>query len=226
MRRMRWCSAAIVALAAMGLSGCFDLTQTVGIGRDGSGRYVMAIAAQGIVGEGLKTADIVDTTHNRATLSTAIVADRVTRTARIDFKSLSDVALSDETMGLHVTGRDFFGLGAAHVAFRDTFMVDKARRQQAMDANGVGEQIARAVLGDHAYVFSVTVPGSIERIAPVRVGGQEYRPEVTGDFWHGHTVTWHLPLYALADSRAIEFEVDFVALGVFHDAQTRLVAKT
>src|SRR5208282_208168 len=111
-RRLR--SAAMFAaltIAGIGLSGCFDLVQTVGVGRDGAGRYQVAVSAQGLIGEALTNEKIVDTARNRATMTTSSVNGKVTRTATIDFKSLSDLALSNQTMSLNVTDRDFFGLG-------------------------------------------------------------------------------------------------------------------
>jgi len=220
----------VLTIACMGLGGCFDLVQNVGISRDGTGHYQTSVSAQGIVGEALKNEKIVDTTHNRAEMTTTAVNGKVTRTADIAFRSLSDLALSNETMSLTVKGRDFFGLGPAHVAYRCTFLVDKAKNSHASGddrmngGNGIGAQIAQSILGDHTYSFSITVPGSVERVAPVVVGDQIYRPEVSGDFYHGHTVTWRLPLAALIDTKALDFEVDFSAYGLFSDSKSKLVA--
>jgi hypothetical protein len=219
--------AVVLTVASLGLSGCFDLTQDVAISRDGSGHYRIALTAQGIIGEGLKNASIVDTKHNHAELATTNANGKVTRTALVKFHSLNDLALSSEAMSLTVTGHDFFGLGPAHVAFRDTFHVDQAKKESAQtgEDSGMGRQIAQSILGDHSYVFSVTVPGSIEHIAPVVIGSDIVQPTVTGDFYHGHTVTWHMPLADLIDAKALRFEVDFVAYGLFGDAQTKRPAQ-
>lgn len=216
--------AIVLFAASVGLSGCFDIAQHVDIGRSGTGHYKVAVSAQGIVGDALKNDMIIDTRRNHATLSTTVVNGKVTRAANVDFQSLSEVALSDETMSLTITSRDLFGLGPTHAAFRCRAFVDKARNSQSSQS-GLGEEIAKSILGDHTYAFSVTVPGSIEHIAPVSVGGQIYQPEVTGDFYHGHTIVWRVPLYAIMDAKALDFEVDFVAMGLFSDAKTQLVAK-
>ncbi|MGB8364239.1 MAG: hypothetical protein ACLQUZ_02055 [Rhizomicrobium sp.] len=218
--------AVVLAIAGIGLSGCFDLTQNVAIGRDGSGHYQVSLSAQGIVGEGLRNAVIVDTTRNRADLATDVVNGKVTRTAFVAFKSLSDLALPDQVMSLTVTGHDFFGLGPAHVMFRSIFHVDQAKKTQPAPIGGsaLGRQIAQSIVGDHYYTFSVTVPGSIEHIAPVAVGPDIIQPTVTGDFYHGHTVIWRLPLYALVLARTLSFEVDFTAYGLFSDAKTQMIA--
>ncbi len=218
--------ALVMAIAGIGLSGCFDLVQNVAIGRDGAGHYRVSLAAQGIVGEGIKNASIIDTTRNHADMATDVADGKVRRTAYVAFNSLSDLALSNQAMSLTVTGHDFFGLGPAHVAFRSVFLVDRAKKAAPGAAAGtaMGRQIAQSILGDHYYTFSVTVPGSIERIAPVAVGPDIVQPNVTGDFYHGHTVTWRLPLYALADARALNFEVDFTAYGLFRDARTQATA--
>ena len=172
----------------------------------------------------MRNAKLVSPDLNRATQATTDVNGKVTRTADVDFKSLSDLALSDETMSLKVTGDDLFGLGQSHVAFHTTFLVDKAKRHQQGDDTKLGREIAQTILGDHTYTFSVTVPGDIEHANPVAVGGETFQPEVKGDFYNGRTVTWRLPLYTLADAQALDFEVDFVALGFFHDAKTQLAA--
>jgi hypothetical protein len=124
-------------------------------------------------------------------------------------------------MSLKVKSRDLFGFGPAHLAYHYTFMVDRAKAAQTGNAgNGLGRQIAQTILGDHFYSFTVTVPGTIEYIAPVTLDGQTYQPATTGDFYHGRTVTWRIPLYALFDAHAIDFEVDFSALGFFKDAKS------
>ena len=214
-----WTLAAALSLAAVGLSGCFDLVQDVTVGRDGTGTYHIALTSQGIVGEGLKTASIIDTTRNRARMTTSIVNGRVTRSADVAFASLGDLALSNETMGVTITHRDWFGLGATHAAFRCNFRVDEAKKSNP--GSTMGRQLAQSILGDHFYSFSVTVPGSIERIAPLKIGDDTIQPSVTGDFYHGHTVTWRLPLADLMDAGALAFEVDYVAFGSFRDSRTR-----
>jgi hypothetical protein len=209
----------------VGLSGCFDLVQTVGVDRQGAGRYQVSITAEGIVGQAIKNEKLVNK-QNHATLATSDVNGKVTRTATIDFKSLSELAFSDERMSLKVTGRDFFGLGPSHVAFIADVMISKAKSEnpQTASAKGVSEEIAQSILGDHTYTYTVTVPGDVERALPITIGGQTYQPTVTGDFYNGHTVTWRLPLYALVSADALDFEVDFSAWGFFNDTQSRLVA--
>lgn len=216
--------AATLVAASIGLSGCFDLVQTVGIDRSGTGRYQVALSAEGIVGQALKNEKLVNR-QNHATRTTTDINGRVTRMATVDFKSLSELAFSDEVLSLRVTGRDLFGLGPSHVAFIADAMVNKAKNdnQRATLANGVGEEVAQSILGDHTYTFTVTVPGSVERALPVTLGNQTYQPTVTGDFYNGHTVTWRLPLYALVNTQALSFEVDFWAWGFFNDAKSRLV---
>jgi len=211
--------------AGVGLSGCFDLIQTVGIDRQGAGRYLVSVTAQGIVGQALKNEKLVNK-QNHATLSTSDVDGKITRTATVDFKSLSELAFSDEIMSQRVTSRDLFGLGPSHVAFVADVMISKAKNEnpQTASANGVSQEIARSILGDHTYVFTITVPGDVERAVPITIGDQTYQPTVTGDFYNGHTVTWRLPLYALVSAKALNFEVDFWAWGFFKDTKSQLVA--
>jgi hypothetical protein len=224
-RRSRSAIAAAMIVAGLGLSGCFDLVQTVGVDRSGAGRYQISATGEGIVGDALKNEKLVNR-QNQATRSTVDFNGKVTRTATVDFKSLSELAFSDETMSLKVNSRDFFGLGPSHVAFVADVMISKAKNEnpQAASASGLGEKVAQGILGDHTYSFSVTVPGSVERAVPVMIGGETYTPTITGDFWNGNVVTWRMPLYALVSAPQLNFEVDFSAEGFFSDAKSQLVA--
>jgi hypothetical protein len=210
---------------AVGLSGCFDLVQTVGVDRSGAGRYQVAVTGEGIVGDALKNEKLVNR-ENHAALTTTDVNGKVTRMATVDFKSISELAFSDETMSLNVKSRDFFGLGPSHVAFVANVMVSKAKDEnpQAASARDLGETVAQGILGNHTYVFSVTVPGDVERADPITVGGESYAPTITGDFWNGRTVTWRMPLAALVTAPQLNFEVDFSAIGFFSDSKSQLVA--
>jgi len=215
----RW---ALLAVVAVGLSGCFDLTQGVSIGRDGSGRYETAIAADGIVGEALhnKSADLTGFNHGRTT--TSDINGKVVQRSIVDFKSLSNLVFSDQSISLELRGHSLLGVGPADMTFRRSFAVDRARHEhEGEDETGFGRSVAQSLLGNHYYVFSVKLPGSIERIAPIVIGGQTIQPEVTGDFYNGHTITWRMPLYMMAMAHALTFEVDFSAYGWFETVETR-----
>lgn len=216
--------ASALTVAALGLAGCFDLSQSVSIDREGSGHFTATAAAKGFVGDALKNADLVDPDRNHVTANTAFVHDEVMRTATVDSKSLSELALPNEVMTLAVTGHDFFGLGPSHVAYRARLFVDRAKAAETPTVGPIGEALARGMLGGHIYVFTVTVPGSIEHIAPIALGGETFEPQVSGDFYHGQTITWRLPLYKLVEVRALDFEVDFSAYGFFSNAKTQTVA--
>ncbi len=214
-------SAALIGVA-VGLSGCFDLTQKVSITRDGSGRYETAIAAEGIVGEALhnKTADLTGMNHGATT--TSDIGGKVTQRSVVDFKSLSSLVFSDQSISLTLRGHSLLGLGPAEMTFRRSFAVDRARAaHEDEDRSGMGSKIAQSLLGDHYYQFSVTLPGSIQRIAPIVIAGTTIQPQVTGDFYHGHTVTWRMPLYMMAMAHDLTFEVDFSAYGWFENVETR-----
>jgi hypothetical protein len=225
MNRLRnFALSAVLVAVATGLSGCFDLVQHVAIARDGSGQYETAISAQGFVGEALrnKTADL--TGQNRAVTTTSDVNGTVTQRSVVDFKSLSNLAFSDQVIDLSVRGHSLFGVGPTEVTFRRSFHVDRARAEHHDDdqqSSAMGRGIAQSILGDHAYVFSVTLPGSIERIAPIVIAGQTIQPQVTGDFYHGNTITWRMPLYLMTMAHALTFEVDFSAYGWFTNVETR-----
>lgn len=214
---------AVVSITAVALSGCFDLAQRVAIDRDGSGQIETTVSAGGLVGEALKSKSSNLLGENRSATSVTDANGVVTQRSRADFKALSDLVFQDQVISLSSRGSSFFGLGPSEMTFRRSFHVDRARAEHAEDhkASGdLGAQVAQSILGNHTYVFSVTLPGSIERIAPITIGGQTIEPSVTGDFFQ-HTITWRMPLYQLVNARALNFEVDFSAYGTFTAAQTR-----
>jgi hypothetical protein len=211
---------ALVAVASIALSGCFDLTQSVTIDRHGAGRYQVSIAASGMMGDALKNGKSqIDIGQNKNVVTSTVISNGlVTRTSRIDFHSLSDLSLSAEAMSLTVTGHSFFGLGPAHVVFHRVLKVSTARH--AEDVGQAGQAIVAGIFGDHVYSFSVTLPGSIDWIAPVKIDGVAVKPTVTGDFYNGHTITWRMPLATMIEADKIDFAVGFSAYGFFTDAQT------
>lgn len=209
---------------ALTLSGCFDLTQKLSIGRDGSGRYQIAITANGFLGEALK--DNRSALHlklNKVKTHTVATDGKVTQTAIIDFKSLSDLKLSDESLSLTNHGASWFGLGPSHVTFRRTFLVDRARREntprQGAD-DKFGTELAQTMFGDHVYIFSVSVPGSVDRANTLHVGHTTIQPHVTASGMTAHTVTWRMPLYTMLQAKLLTFQIDFSAYGSFPDAQS------
>lgn len=224
LRVLRW---ALLAVTACVLSACFDLDQDVSIHRDGSGSYRMTITAEGAIGTALKDDkknkdDMLK--PNKAVVTTEVRGGKVVKTARVDFRNLSELALNDENVSLTVLDRGLFGIGPSHVRFRRTFLVDAARAKQKAPATAddqIGKDMLRGIFGDHTYSFSVTLPGSIDRVAPVRISGVEVKPDVSGDFYHGHTITWRMPLTMLFATKRLTFEADFSALGSFTNIQTR-----
>lgn len=217
---------ALVAVTACTLAACFDLDQKVSINRSGSGQYQMSIAAKGPFGDAMKADKKNDLLKPmKAQVTTEIRGDgSVVKTAKVDFKSISELKLKDEQVSLQVLGHSWFGLGPAQVRFKRSFSVGDARAAQG-GPNAKDEEAGKAMLagvfGDHTYTFSVTLPGSIERIAPVKVKGVEIKPEVTGDFYNGHTITWRMPLMTLFDADKLTYEVDFSAYGSFADARSQ-----
>ena len=109
-------------------------------------------------------------------------------------------------------------------AASSAFSVDRARRAHEGDSGGdeqTGRQILAGMFGNHSYSFTVTLPGSIDHIAPVWIGATEIKPTVSGDFYHGHVVTWTMPLATLFSAKDLTFEVDYDAWGSFTDAHSQ-----
>jgi hypothetical protein len=212
--------AALVAVASIALSGCFDLTQSVTLDRDGAGTYAMAISATGFVGTAIKNGKSnVDIGTNRNVRTTTVIANGVTtRTSEVDFRSLSDISLSAESVSLHVTGRSFFGLGATHAVFRRTFHVGDAKKdvEHNDDDDATAQGIVRSIFGDHYYQFSVTLPGTIDWIAPVWTGDAQVKPTVSGN-----TITWRMPLEDMIAARDLRFSVGFSTWSSLTDAQSK-----
>lgn len=222
---MRILRFAVLAVTACLLSACFDLDQKISIARDGSGRYVMAISAKGVIGDALKDkkAGKIDTLGaDNVKVTTVVEHGNVVKTATADFRALSELKLDDEEVALQVLDRGFFGLTPSHVRFKRVFHIGSARtRSGGSSDEEMGRAALAGIFGDHEYSFTVTLPGSIDRIAPLKVNGVEVKPEVSGDFYHGHTIVWRMPLTTMMTARELAFEVDFSALGTFADAKTR-----
>ena len=218
-------TAMLLIVCSLALSGCFDLTQKLSIGRNGAGSYEIAITAQGLLGEALKDKreSALDLKDNQVKTRVISANGKTTQIAVMDFKSLSDLRLSDESLSLSNHGRSWFGLGPSHVSFRRTFLVDRARRENTRgrgEDDRFGKDLAQTMFGDHTYVFSVTLPGSIERVVTVKIGRMLIKPQVTGNVLSGHTVTWRMPLYTMLQAKLLTFEVDFSAYGWFPDSQS------
>jgi hypothetical protein len=146
----------------------------------------------------------------------------VTQIATIDFKSLSDLHLSNESLSLTNHGASWLGLGPSRATFRRTFLVDRARREtapKAAEENGFGTELAETMFGNHTYVFSVTVPGSVDHASPIRIGRAVFQAQISGGPLD-HTVTWRLPLYTLLKAKLLTFQIDFSAYGWLSDAQS------
>lgn len=224
---MRILRLALLAVTASALSACFDLDQKMAIHRDGSGSYQIAIAAEGAIGDAMRKDDKHSNDMlkpNKAVVTTEVRNGKVVKTARVDFARLSDLALHDEEASLTVLDRGWFGFGPAHVRFRRVFRIGAARAGQGGGKDDAGQAALAAVFGGHSYTFSVTLPGSIERIATVKVNGVGIKPEIGGDFYNGHTIVWRMPLTMLMQSDKLTFEADFSAFGSFANAKTKASA--
>ena len=208
-----------ILLACFALTGCFDLDQKLALNRDGSGNYEVTLTADGMIGEALKNETLISESNGKIVRETEIVNGRAVHRERIAFARLSDLALADEDVTLTVRGGDLFGLLPKHATFRRVVNSADVRSQQSPEDKDDAAALA-AVFGKHTYSFSVSLPGSIDRIAPVKVGGVTIRPEVTGDFLR-HTITWRMPLYMMFAEDSVVFTVDFSAYGTFGNSQSR-----
>ncbi|HEY8948581.1 MAG TPA: hypothetical protein VIM56_06825 [Rhizomicrobium sp.] len=222
----RLISLGAVVACTVGLSGCFDLSQKVAIGGDGSGGYQIAVTADGLVGEGIRKhhADMDFDDDMPMHTRVSVVDGKSVQTSGTAFHDLSDLRLSDETISLHVKGKKLLGLGGTEVNFHRSFHIDSARRHHDEDSDDhIGKDILTSMFGDHTYTFSVWLPGSVDHINPIYVGSQEVKPVVTQD-GNGHLITWRMKLTDMFLADELNFDVDFTAHGNFHDTQTRWVA--
>jgi len=214
--------AAVAAASTVGLSGCFDLEQRVGLHRDGSGVYTTQVAAVGLVARGIKNGHDDfdfddDDTGGVVVRHVTRDGDRAVETSEHRFKDLSDLKLGDETVGVHVKGTNSQGESEAN--FHRVFRVDHARHRH--DDTSVGRDVLETMFDGHTYKFAVWLPGRIEHITPVRVHGHVVQPTVWAD-GSGHTLVWKMDLADAFLADRLDFDVDFAAKGEFHDAQSRL----
>jgi hypothetical protein len=219
----RLISLGAVVACAIGLSGCFDLGQKIAIGRDGSGGYAVSVAADGIVGDGIRKKHAQFDTDEDMPMVTriAVIDGKTVQTSGTSFHDLSNLRLDDEVISLHVTGKKLLGLGGTEVNFHRSLNVGNARKHHMDDDDdsGLGKDILTSMFGDHMYTFSVWLPGSIDHINPVVVGDHEVKPTVTQD-GDGHTITWRMKLTDMFLADQLDFDVDFTSHGDFHDSQS------
>lgn len=212
--------AILIAVASIALSGCFDLTQSVSLGKDGAGEYRMAVSATGFVGGALKNGKSnIDIGDNANVHTTTVIENGVTtRTSTIPFHSLSDLSLSSETVAVHVTGHTLFGLGPTHAIFRRSFRVGDAKKsvEHGDNDDAAAQGIIQSIFGNHFYTFSVTLPGTIDWIAPLRAGEVEIKPAISGN-----TITWRMPLEDMIEARNLNFSVGFTSWGSIGEAQSK-----
>ena len=210
---------AVVVAGAAGLSGCFDLQQNVAVRHDGSGTYSVAVSAKGMIGDAIDKHDAdfdLNDGDNRAVTKRVRQGDTTTQTSEIVFHDLSDLKLGDETITMHVQGKTDDG---SAVNFHRTFHIDHARKDHDEDQDGFGRDVLHSIFGDHTYTFAVWLPGKIGGIAPVVVHDNVVHPTVWADKY-GHTIIWKMPLIDMFLADKIDFDVNFVAKGDFHDTQS------
>jgi hypothetical protein len=216
----------LLAVMSLALCGCFDLTQSVSLGRNGGGEYRIAISGTGFVGGALKDGKShIDVGDNPNAHTTTVIENGVTtRTSTIPFHSLSDLSLSSETIAVHVTGHSLLGLGPTHAIFRRSFRVGDAKKRmdRSDDNDAAAQNMIAGIFGNHFYQFSVTLPGSIDWIAPVWAGDAQVRPAISPD---GHTITWRMPLADMITAHVLNFSVGFSSWGAINEAQSRLGKK-
>lgn len=214
--------AGLAALGAVGLSGCFDLEQRVGLHRDGSGSYSVVVAAGGVIGEGLdKDHSDVDIGDNRAVTTVVHKGETTIETSEVKFGDLASLKLNDERLDLRVRGKTTEG--ETRVNFHRSFQVDHARHRHDSDDDKEGEKFGKSILqsmfGDHTYKFVLWVPGRIEHIGGLRAGDKFVHPTVWADAT-GHTIVWKMKLTDMFMADRLDFDVDFAAKGDFEDAHS------
>jgi hypothetical protein len=219
-------SMSVVLAGTIGLAGCFDLEQKTAIRHDGSGSYTVVVKADGIVGEGLneKHADI-EFGDDRAITHVSHQGDATLQTSEVKFRDLSDLHVDDDELRLTVKGKKLLGLAGSEMNFHRAFHVDSARRHHQDDdgdddRDHLGHEILQSMFGDHTYTYTLWLPGTIERIAPVRIDGRVVHPTVWSDA-SGHTIVWKMKLTDMFLAKRLDFDVDFSAQGDFHAAQSQ-----
>lgn len=215
---------AAILIACLALTGCFDLDQKLALNRDGSGLYEVTLTADGMIGEALKNEVLISEGKGKVVRETEIVNGHAVHRERIAFANLSDVGLADEDVAVTVHGNNLFGLLPKSANFRRVVHSADVRNEKSPEDKDDSAALA-AVFGQHMYTFSVSLPGSIDRVEPLKVGGTIVRPEITGDFFR-HTVTWRMPLYMMFAEDEVVFSVDFSAYGTFSDARSQAKRST
>lgn len=199
-------------LTALVVGACFDIEHRMEITADGSGQIRITLATDDVLPEGTHIDTILAGPDGRTEVHEHTENGRFFHEETLTFTTLNDVALQDDVMSLSVRDKILWGAGPAKATFTRTL--------RPVGAAGDSFGVVQRLLADRTYTYSLTLPGWIEDVAPVRIDGLEAVPER-----EGNTVTWRIPLGVMARVDSITFRVDFATFGELKSAGTSAVTE-
>ncbi len=198
----------LTLMTACLLSACFDIEHDVRLEADGSGRIQIALITDDVLPADTSFDTILKSPDGRTEVREYLDEGKFVHEETLAFTSLESVRLQDDSMSLVVRDRSFWGLGPARATFT-----------RVMRPIGVADDefgLLQRVLADRTYRFSLTLPGRIQEIDPVRIDGLEAVPER-----EGNTITWRIPLGTLTQVEALTFRVQFTTYGDLEPSQSQ-----
>ncbi|MFO1187949.1 MAG: hypothetical protein U1E87_11175 [Alphaproteobacteria bacterium] len=187
-------AAAALALA-FGLTGCFDFEQHLILKGSGAGRLEVKLRIDPAFKGAFENQTLLPAQAQPIDVTREIKDGQYVQTEKASFNSLSDLRVENEDLTLINNGTTFFGVGPKKFSLRRAV----ASGDGAEDMGAAG-----AAFQDRVYVFSVTIPGWVEKAYPLVVGNEAVKPKT-----EGATVTWTIPMSQAVAARRLEYRVDF-----------------
>ncbi len=193
---------------ALVLGACFDIEQRVVVRDNGSGSISIRVVTEDVLPDSAGLQQMLNTTVGPVRMRDYSEDGQFIHEEDLDFSSLSEVSLQDDAITLDIRDRTLWGAGPTRATLTRTLSAP-GRNDDALG-------LVRMALRGHTYVYSMTVPGLIESIEPVLIGGLQAPAERSGN-----TVTWRIPLEALIGVETITFTIKFTTFGALTAAKTK-----
>ncbi|HID93179.1 MAG TPA: hypothetical protein EYP60_03685 [bacterium (Candidatus Stahlbacteria)] len=178
------------------LTGCFDIEERVIINSVGGGSITVKVKTEPIIGKQIKGEHFleVEGAGIKKTVKNYIEKDKFYHVETVTFDRLSDIAIKDEYIKLEVT--------------RTGFIMREVNFEHHMFPAESDAQAAALFIRRH-FIYTVRLPGVIEKAYPLVVDSIEVKPIVGRD-----TATWKVPLDLILPQGEAVFKVNF-KVGLF-----------
>ena len=186
---------AVLCGAATLLAGCFDVQLGLKLHNDGSGAVTTRIILSkemtdmAAAGRSKPMPALLGKDKRNVRTTSEIHNGQLVTEETVGFARLSDVPLSDDNIEVTNLGRTFFGAVRSRIRWS---LESTHSNPNAGDMKGMA-----AFLAGHTFTLSMDIPCHVEKASDVSINGISMAPSVHGDWMHGSTVRWQVPLATL-----------------------------